>query len=1647
MPIDTPLSGLPYSDDYNEEKDFYRILFKPGVSVQTRELNQLQAILSKQIERFGENIFKRGTIVDGCNFTFKSPYPYVKLQDADINGDAAVVSQYVGLFAQNANNHKAYIMDYQDGFETTAPDLRTIYVNYINSGDSGDANAYSPGDTLTIFDGNNSIFKVKVNGGGVGFSNSDKMVFSPAVVVKVASGTFSNGDYVTQPDLGSNLQIISVDTTTLALQGQVILGLKPRDIDLANALASSTMWTVANNASIRNATNTVTGTIKSVLGAGAEGGILTDASGKITTTIVTQRGNGYANVPWVGVRSANNLSGITASSLTAQNWLAQVKVANTAGATGNGYAFGVTEGVIFHKGYFLRVEPQTVIVSKYNQSPNNVVVGFNTVEDIIDYNIDETLRDPVPYGSENSLAPGADRLRLTPTLLVTDKASIDSSNSFLSIVEWSEGNPYKQNQVTEYSRIGDEMARRTKEEAGDFVIDRFLVTTRSPSDPTLEGTSLDVVIDPGKAYVSGYRVETTRNDVITVSKGLDTLVTNTQYIPLFYGDFIRVKEVGGVFQFSTGDTIDLRDTAKGFLSNTSLVATSNTVATGNSIGVARISSLVAESGIPGTANAVYQLYLFDVKMNAGKNFRDVKSVAYSGTQKGIADIVLELTPTTNTNVAVLHASSNCGLLFDTGVSSLKNANNGIFVYRTIYQDVSFANTGLLAKSLAANPNEFFTNKSLLNNDQMQDLYVIPIGGDLKEATTRTGTVATLTTSPNVTGTGTLFVSEVAPGDFLYLAGNSTETAIRKIISVVNNTLLIVESNNAFANTAATVRRVFPNSVPIPFGSRVGLSANVNSNGNILTLNLGVTLQGSASVNAALAVDVESHTNPGTKVASRDRFVKLSLANNVASNTGPWSLGIPDAFRLKKVFLGTSSSVSNTNLDVTDDFYIDPNQNENYLNLSALAKRPDSALSLKTSDWLLVQFDHFTITANGYFATPSYLSSNSAQIAVTDSQPLANLSTSIHSAEVPQVFSRKGQRYDLLNTLDFRPTVVNTAVSTANSSLANINPSNTVSFGNTASVTNVIKFPNPASVMSLTTEQYLGRKDSVFVAKDGTFFVMKGKPATSRADSTEPNQPNDTLLLNSYQVPPYPTLPERPSEQLLEILNMRRAADTLETQRFANWRATPYLGQFAIEQNQPSGFTMKDIGRLQRRVENLEYYTALSLLESDIKNRVIPSSVDRSVNRFKFGFFVDDYTTPLYQDVDNSQYRAAILNTELIPSTVSWAVSEGQGGQHSCPYVDYLIVDQNYATLPVANTQTQPSTNCVPTSVSNIQYSYLLRKSGSSAGLTDTRTFKLGNLAQQVRFFVRANVTPCFLTIYQNGVRVAGGTDLLQMEDDDTELLLSDNFPENWFSEFNKDQLQRYRVYITPEKFDYAGVTSWNHDPSLGSDYTVVMRSSDSTADWRYAIQYKQPIENTTCPPPPGDVNPDYRGILRVTTDYHIWNKNAQEQDGKFVVYEPVIRFGEPYDRITSTGHSTARGDNVFGLKPNTYHKMFLEGNDISDTVRPTGLFIGAPIRTDEEGRWSGLIHIYRADFIRDFFYKVKGHMSNNYYTGKLELVAPHSYASCVVSIRKYDFTSTAVGSAGQDFETFYRDLEGGAGGGIGWYTAGFGPNVTDVTTI
>ena len=81
MPINTNLNQAPYFDDFDQENQYYRVLFKPGFAVQARELTQLQTTLQDQVEQFGDNIFKEGSIVKGCNFTELDDLQFVKLID------------------------------------------------------------------------------------------------------------------------------------------------------------------------------------------------------------------------------------------------------------------------------------------------------------------------------------------------------------------------------------------------------------------------------------------------------------------------------------------------------------------------------------------------------------------------------------------------------------------------------------------------------------------------------------------------------------------------------------------------------------------------------------------------------------------------------------------------------------------------------------------------------------------------------------------------------------------------------------------------------------------------------------------------------------------------------------------------------------------------------------------------------------------------------------------------------------------------------------------------------------------------------------------------------------------------------------------------------------------------------------------------------------------------------------------------------------------------------------------------------------------------------------------------------------------------------------------------------------------------------
>lgn len=1570
MPHTTNLNVPPYHDDFDEKKDFQKILFLPDTAVQVRELIQLQTMFQKQVERFGDSIYKRGTIVDGCNFIFRDSYPYVKIKDLETDGTVAIPSTYVGMFAKNSSGLKAFVLSYEDGFEATDPDLKTLYVKYINSGDSGTANAFSPSDTLTLYDANNSLFKVRVENGGLGFSNTDRLVVTSAVVVNVSTGSFTNGEYVTQDSLSSNLQIVWIDDTSLALSGQVILGLRPRTTDLANAQVNTSVWALANNDSIRNVGNTVAAQVESVLGAGAEGGVITDASGRVLRVVMTSHGLGYANAPYVSIHSGNNSAGITALSLEGQNYRAKIDVAAGASSVGNGYAFGVTEGVIYQKGYFLRANAQSVVVSKYNQSPNNVVVGFDSVEDEVDANEDTSLNDPQVGDAHN--APGANRLRIRPTLRVVDKDDITPGDGFFPIVEWSEGQPTKINQTSSYSRLGDEMAARTEDSEGDFVVDRFVVTTRSPSNNALEGTKMDVVVDPGTAYVSGYKVQTLRNSIISIDKGTDNLVSNNQSVSLSYGNYIRVSGIGGSFQFHTGDVISLRDTAKNYLTSYSPTIT----AAGTQIGTARARSLVYESGVPGTPSAVYRIYLFDIRMSMGKNFRNVKSVFYDGTNKGVADVVLEQDPTTEANVAILKESGNTGLLFPSGALSLKNANNATYRYRTNNQGASIANTGLLTESLASNPDTFFIRSGALTDDELQDLYVVPLA-NTRFSTNAAGTVALLTTSPNVVGTSTTFISDFEAGDYVYLSGNSTENVYRRVVSVVNNTLMILDSNSSFANTGAAVFRGFPAQVPVPFGRREGLTGNVDANGNIMTLNFGGALAGSASINVAFTYDVERRgVTPGTKSASRDRYVKISIANNAGGTQGPWCLGIPDVFRLKAVYVANTSTVNTDSTNAVDDFVVDANQNEDFLDLSYLVKRPGSSLNLTSDDWLLVKFDHFTVGTPGFYATPSYVSANAEQVALVDSDALANLGTLVSTYEIPEVYTASGREYDLVNTLDFRPTVTNTVVSTTNAAAANVNPNSTISFGNTADPSNNKRFPTPGSEMIYTADQYLGRKDSVIIGVDGNISVLRGVPAVDPNKRVSPSKPDDSMLLEVLSIPPYPTLPANESDRLNEILLNRRINERYDA-RIRAWTSVPALSSTQVNEAQPTRFTQRDIGSLSRRIEALEYYTSLTFLETDVKDRVIPSSVDGSINRFKFGFFVDDYITEDFLEVENPQHAAAIEESRLVPDKMDWSVLQDPGGFQHPPYVDWVIVDQNYATGNAVNT-------CVTNTVTSNTILYAKnpdnkrgwRYSADTFDYSTTNTLRMGNTSGSVTLFFDFHNLPDKLTVYRGNTAFKTLADSVNCTSSEKTALKSNTF-NNWFKDFPG----RDKINVTGDFYTGCGKIQWTHDPSLGNDYTIVVGKGPGSYLWRYAIQYPISTETITCTPNPNP-NPNqgfYNGVLKAKP----FSSRAKNSTFKF-------KNGTSFE-ITCTG-----------LKPNTRHDFKIEGELQTGDVIIDGIKKSAStdLITDSEGKIVFICNISQPFKLSRLILKRK-------YT--FEMMATNSYAKGNAEVMTGTVTSSYGG--------------------------------------
>ena len=1097
----------PYYDDFDEDKKFVRVLYRPGRAVQARELTQAQTLQQVQTKRFAEFFFKQGAIVDGCEQTLDLSLNFVKLQPT-YNSNTANVELFVGSIVFGANTGiKAYCGIVAD-IEGTDP--KTLFINYLTNGNqvltvNNASTLITPGNTITFSTGNTATIEA---------SYIDPITGANKLFVSNASGTLTATTANTVTSTGSTL-ILNVTA-------------------VADFRANTTF---ANS-----------------------------------ETIFT----------------SNVSSRAYASAATAD---ATRNVVDEGLATQQIYSYGskitVSNGVIWLSDHFVKHTSQTLILDKYSNEPS-YRVGVVPQKSFVDYIGDSTLVDNA-QGTPNFQAPGADRFKIDTLLTKVGLDETTDEAEFITVTEVEDGITRKRKVASVEGKLEDVMAKRTQEESGNYTLsdpvvivrEHLLNSTNGGRYTSSEGgnnTLLLVEVDPFTAYVAGYRNQLIAKTPIEIEKGLDTQYVNATTTQINYGQYIEVKELVGGWDIMESTPVDLYDTPQQVITNG---VCSNATVTGNQIGTARVRSIQYVSGTKGTADGRYYLYLYEVTMNSGKKFSDVRAVYDSATPKRFADIV------TSADGAVLQDTSYNSMVFRLpapAIKTIRDLSENVDTAFRFKKKFTVSFTSGVATVATDVVTETFVGTDTLNATQKNDHYMVVINnaGANAETSALTGTLTIGAASSTVTGSSTLFTTQLSPGDYIKVNG-----LIKQVSSIASATSLTLTSAHATGSTANTYTKVLPTGSVLSLSSNGGTgtarSVNVSSPGTA-----SINLQENATFTADVIVSMDRATAK-EKIKTLNYATQANINPNTHTNglSGPFGLGYGDIYQLRAVYqsasFATPATTSDTN--VTTYYTLDNGQRDYSYEHGTI--KP--ATGYVPTGRLLVVFDNFTHDTSqgvGYLSVDSY--------PVNDT---TTSNTTILTSQIPKFTSPSTKLvYNLRDSVDFRP------IKTANTSL------NAIDVGTYQVPTFGLRIPETGSNFSADMIFYKGRVSKVYINNRGVFGINDGVPASSLTQRpiSPPTKP-DTLELAEITIPPYPSIP---TEVKIKLLKNKR-------------------------------FTMGDVARLNDRLEKLEYFTALNYLEKQATDK---TEIDAyGFDRFKNGILVDPFTGYAVANPSSPDWKAAIYS--------------------------------------------------------------------------------------------------------------------------------------------------------------------------------------------------------------------------------------------------------------------------------------------------------------------------------------------------------------------------------------------------------------------
>lgn len=351
-------------------------------------------------------------------------------------------------------------------------------------------------------------------------------------------------------------------------------------------------------------------------------------------------------------------------------------------ATGSGCKISIGEGDFFIGGLFVHAPAQSLIISNYDSS-KTTTVGFKISQELITPDDDINLFDN-QGATPNISAPGADRLKINLELTTKDKVTDNSPFVFIAdvknsvVVHRAEGH-------SDYNKINDVLAERTKEEAGNYITQPFLISFDSA-----DASNLTMSVSDGTAYVNGYRADRPVPSKIAVERSQSTKSFSGENVPVSFGNYIIVQDDG------YKGLPDLANFSK-------VTISSNNLNISSPIGTCRVRSI---DTIANTNPVEKRVYIFDIVMNAGQSFRSAKSIGVGSNF--FAKIKTE--DIGGTQVAILKEASNNALLFDLPKIRPQSLSSVAYQVQRYYSSQATGGSGILNLATGSG-NDTFANST------------------------------------------------------------------------------------------------------------------------------------------------------------------------------------------------------------------------------------------------------------------------------------------------------------------------------------------------------------------------------------------------------------------------------------------------------------------------------------------------------------------------------------------------------------------------------------------------------------------------------------------------------------------------------------------------------------------------------------------------------------------------------------------------------------------------------------------------------------------------------------------------------------------------------------------------------------------------